>query len=54
MSGGQWLVFWCAVLGLVVVVLAEWFRAHDGRPLGRGGHERLMNELRNHHTPEED
>jgi hypothetical protein len=47
MTGGQILVFWCGLAGLVVVFCAEVFRAwHRSRPLGRTPHERLMQEIR--------
>lgn len=51
MSGGQWLVFWCCVLGLVVVVLSEWFRWRNrarGDYIGRHPSARLRAEIERH------
>ena len=53
MTGGQLLVFWCSLAGLVVIFLAEVWRAvhrsRDTRPLpGHGPHARLMDEIRGH------
>lgn len=48
---GQWLVFWCTVLGLVVIVLGEVHRyRHDdrGRGLGRTPNDRLHDEIDRH------
>jgi hypothetical protein len=47
-SGGQLLVFWSTVAGLVVVVLAEWWRHREAPPMGQRGHGRLMDEIRRH------
>lgn len=49
MTGGQLLVFWCCVLGLVVIVLAElhrWTHRNDG--LRVTPNRRLREELSRH------
>jgi hypothetical protein len=49
MTGGQILVFWCAVAGFVVLFCAEVVRAWRNRPpLGHTPNHRLMDELRRH------
>lgn len=49
MSPGALLVFWCAVAGLVIVVLAEAVRwSHRAPRLGPSSHARLMAELERH------
>ena len=49
MSGGQLLVFWCVIAGLVIDTLVEYFRWRDRGPtIGRTSHDRLMDELHRH------
>lgn len=51
MTGGQWLVFWCCIAGLVVVVLSEFCRYRNAaRARGLQPHPstRLREELERH------